>query len=121
VSPLVPRWKGREDLGCGCRLFDPSRHEPDDRRRARLGRTCCSSRVTEDEALSSTLKGMISLWDWLFAIAYMAFFIFFGMMKIGYGILADKDSPYAFAPEEMGRFDPRAHLERIASSVTTDK
>ena len=66
-------------------------------------------------------KGMIRLWDWLFAIAYMAFFIFFGMMKIGYGILADKDSPYGFAPEEMGRFDPRAHLERIASSVTTDK
>jgi hypothetical protein len=63
-------------------------------------------------------KGMITLWDWAFAIVYMAFFTFVGMFKIGYGILADRDSPYPFAPEEMERFDPRAHLARIASSVS---
>jgi hypothetical protein len=48
--------------------------------------------------------------DWAFAILYMAFFIAVGMMKVGYGLLADENSAYPFAPEEMERFGRRRRL-----------
>ena len=62
-------------------------------------------------------KGMITLWDWVFAVAYIVIFIGIGMKKIGYGILADKNSLYPFAPEEMERFDRRGHLARIENAA----
>ena len=37
------------------------------------------------------IRGIITVWDWVFAIAYMAVFIVVGMLKIGYGILSDED------------------------------
>jgi hypothetical protein len=49
-------------------------------------------------------KGMITLWDWVFAAAYLAFFAGVGMKTIGYRILADEDSAYPFAREELERF-----------------
>ena len=51
--------------------------------------------------------------DWVFAILYFALFIVVGMLKIGYGVLADENSAYPFAPEEMERFGRRRRLAQI--------
>ena len=61
-------------------------------------------------------KGMITIWDWVFAVAYMAIFIGVGTLRIGYGLLADEDSAYPFAPEEMERFGRQDRLARIANT-----
>jgi hypothetical protein len=61
---------------------------------------------------------MITIWDGVFAVAYMATFIGVGMMRIGYGLLADEDSAYEFAPEEMERFGRQDRLARIAKAGT---
>lgn len=61
-------------------------------------------------------RGMIRIWDWVFAMAYIGCFVGVGMLKIGYGLLANKVSSYPFAPEEMERFDRRGHLARIGRS-----
>jgi hypothetical protein len=66
-------------------------------------------------------RRMITLWDWVFAAAYIASFIGIGMLKIGYGILADENSAYPFAPEEMERFSPRDHLARIRHLRAADR
>jgi len=66
-------------------------------------------------------KSMINLWDWVFAVALMALLIGGGMMGIGYGILADEDSPYPFAPEEIKRFDRLSHLTRIGVEGSGDR
>jgi len=64
-------------------------------------------------------KGMVTLWDWVFAIAYMAFFMGAGMKTIGYGLLADEDSAYPFAPEELERFRRiRRQLGAVPNSTT---
>jgi hypothetical protein len=55
--------------------------------------------------------------DWAFAILYMAFFMAVGMMKVGYGLLADQNSAYPFALEEMERFGRRRRLARIRAVV----
>jgi len=51
--------------------------------------------------------------DWALAILYMAAFIAVGMMKVGYGLLADENSAYPFASEEMERFRRRRRLAQI--------
>lgn len=66
-------------------------------------------------------RGIITLWDWGFAVAYMALFMGVGMLKIGYGILAGENSPYPFAPEEIERFNRQSHLARIRSAEITDR
>ncbi len=58
-------------------------------------------------------KSILTLWDWLFAALYLAGFVVVGMNAVGYMILADKDSPYPFSPEEMERFRRRHHIARI--------
>ena len=63
-------------------------------------------------------KSMITLWDWVFAVVYIAGFIVVGMLTIGFRLLADKDSLYPFAPEEMARFDPRRRLAQIRTAGT---
>lgn len=55
-------------------------------------------------------NGIVTLWDWVFAVAYIACVAFIGMKAIGYGLLARKDSSYPFSPEEMERWDRRGHL-----------
>ena len=65
-------------------------------------------------------KGMITLWDWGFAVAYMGCFMRIGFMLVGYRLLADRDSLYPFAPEEMGRFNRRGHLARIGKTGILD-
>jgi hypothetical protein len=47
----------------------------------------------------------------------MACFIIVGMRRIGYGLLADKNSAYPFAPDEMERFDRRGHLARLGNAT----
>ncbi|MFJ9381215.1 HXXEE domain-containing protein [Streptomyces sp. NPDC101455] len=49
-------------------------------------------------------QNLISGWDWLFAVASIAFFIGVIMLRIGYGIMVDKNSPHPFTPAEMNRF-----------------
>ena len=66
-------------------------------------------------------KGMISLWDWVFAVALMALLMGGGMKGIGYGTLADEDSPYPFALEEIERFDRLGHLARIGIEGSEDR
>jgi hypothetical protein len=63
-------------------------------------------------------KGMINRSDWGFAIAYIAIFIGVGMKWIGYGLLADEDSAYPFAREEMEQFGRQHRLARIGKSGT---
>jgi hypothetical protein len=58
-------------------------------------------------------KGTISEADWVLAIAYIACFIVVGMLIIAFRVLADRNSPYPFAPEEMERFDRAGHLVRL--------
>ena len=60
-------------------------------------------------------KSMITLWDWVFGILYIVLFISIGMKVIGYRLLADKDSAYPFAPEEMERFNRSGHLARLGT------
>ena len=62
-----------------------------------------------------------TLWDWAFAVAYMALFMGVGMMRIGYGLLADENSPYPFASEEIERFDRGNHLARIGNAATPER
>jgi hypothetical protein len=48
----------------------------------------------------------------------MGIFVIVGMVAIGFNLMADKDSPYPFAPEEMQRFDRAHRLERIRNAGT---
>jgi Protein of unknown function with HXXEE motif len=59
------------------------------------------------------VRGIITVWDLVFATVYLAVFIVVGMLKVGYGLLADRNSPYPFAPEEMERFERQQRLARI--------
>jgi hypothetical protein len=62
-------------------------------------------------------QGIITGWDWLFAVFHMAFGAVF-MQAIGYRLLGPKDWPYPFAPDEMARFDRERRLtnERLTAS-----
>jgi hypothetical protein len=66
-------------------------------------------------------KGMITLWDWVFAAVYIACFIVVGMLTVGFRLLADKESPNPFSPEEMAQFDRPGHLARIRTAETSDR
>ena len=58
-------------------------------------------------------QGIITGWDWLLAVLYMATFGAVFMQAIGYKLLGPKDSLYPFAPEEMARYDRERRLARI--------
>ena len=62
-------------------------------------------------------RSVITAWSWVFAAAYIAGVIVIGMRRIGYGRLADKNSAYPFAPDEMERFDRRGRLARLGNST----
>lgn len=55
----------------------------------------------------------VPLWNWVIAVVCMVFFSGVVMVRIGFGFLADRNSPYPFAPEEMERFDRWRHLARL--------
>jgi hypothetical protein len=61
-------------------------------------------------------KGTVPLWNWALAAVYLGCFIGIVMKYLGYGILASKDSPYPFAPEEMERFNRSGNLARLANA-----
>ena len=54
---------------------------------------------------------MASLWNWLFAVMYMAVFMFVDFYIIEQKLLGDKNSPYPFDQYEMKRFDVERKLE----------
>ena len=60
-------------------------------------------------------RHLVTWWDWVFAAAYIAFFIGFLMQTVAYGWLASKDSPYPFDDVEMRRFNIDAKLARLSS------
>src|SRR3954470_8683126 len=58
-------------------------------------------------------KGGFTLGDCVFAVIYLGCFVGVVMQLIGFRLLAAKNSPYPFAPEEMERFNRRGHLARL--------
>ena len=60
-----------------------------------------------------TAKGLVHWWDWIFAALSVGFFSGFIINVIGFKLLSSKTSPYAFAAEEMGRYDRERRLRRI--------
>jgi hypothetical protein len=66
-------------------------------------------------------KSTVTLWDWGLAVVYLGCFVGVVMHLIGFRILAAKDSPYPFAPEEIERFDRSGHLARLGNAGTSDK
>ena len=61
-----------------------------------------------------TNQNLISASDWWIGIGYLLVFVVFGLGLITYVWLADKNSPYPFAPEEMSRFERYRHLVHSA-------
>jgi hypothetical protein len=57
-------------------------------------------------------QGMAQWWDWVLAIIYMGAFMGIVMQVFGFRVLADPNSPYPFASEEMNRNDPDGQLNR---------
>ncbi len=58
-------------------------------------------------------NGLVSVWDWVFAVVYMLAFQLIFFVKMTYTWLADKNSPYVFAEVEMRRFNVPKKLERL--------
>ncbi|HQZ13275.1 MAG TPA: HXXEE domain-containing protein [Devosia sp.] len=55
----------------------------------------------------------VPLWNWAAAAGYLAFFTGVVMLWLGFTVLADKNSPYPFTPEEMERWNRKRHLARL--------
>ena len=49
-------------------------------------------------------KNLIGGWDWLIGVAYFVAFFVMSLGVLTYIVLADRDSRYPFAPEEMNRW-----------------
>jgi Protein of unknown function with HXXEE motif len=58
-------------------------------------------------------NGLSSGWDWIIAIVYMIIVVGVVVNKMTYDWLADKNSKYPFAEEEMERFHVKEKLERL--------
>lgn len=61
------------------------------------------------------IKGMATTWDWGIGFAYMAGFLYFGVLKLNFTWLSAPNSPYPFAPEEMRRFGFPDRAKRLAA------
>jgi Protein of unknown function with HXXEE motif len=57
-------------------------------------------------------NNLITGLDWGIGVAYLVAFMFFGVAKATYSWMADRNSPYPFAEEEMRRFGV---IDRISS------
>jgi hypothetical protein len=57
-------------------------------------------------------NNIVNLWDWLFAVAYMAAFMFLNFYMIEQKLLGGENSPYPFDPDEMKRFNVEEKLKR---------
>jgi hypothetical protein len=60
---------------------------------------------------------IIHWWDWLGAVAYVAFFVIVIMRVIGYGLLSPRDSAHPFSSTEMRRWSPGERLRRAAIAI----
>lgn len=60
-------------------------------------------------------QGLATASDWVLGIAYMAGFLYFGVLKLNFTWLSAPDSPYPFAPEEMRRFGFPERAKRLTS------
>jgi hypothetical protein len=58
-------------------------------------------------------NGGFTLGDCVLTVIYLGLFMGVWMQIIAFRLLASKDSPYPFAPEEMERFDRRGKLARL--------
>ncbi|PFD34720.1 HXXEE domain-containing protein [Bacillus cereus] len=58
-------------------------------------------------------NGIVTGWDWIVGIIYMTLTAFIVVNKMTYSWLADENSPYPFAEEEMGRFNVLEKLQRL--------
>lgn len=56
--------------------------------------------------------GEVTVTDWIIAVPYTFAFVFISLRMMTYTWLADKNSPYPFAPEEMERFKMSERLRR---------
>jgi hypothetical protein len=59
-------------------------------------------------------QGLATASDWVLGTAYMAGFLYFGVLKLNFTWLSAPDSPYPFAPEEMRRFGFPERAKRLA-------
>ena len=59
-----------------------------------------------------TGQGLLHWFDWIFGVLYVAAFAGILMQYIGFHLLADRTSPFPFAPDEMTRFDREGRLRR---------
>jgi len=59
------------------------------------------------------LSNHLATWlDWVLGIVYLFVFMFFGVLKLTYTWLANKNSKYHFAEEEMKRFNVQEKLNK---------
>ena len=58
-------------------------------------------------------NGLSSGWDWIIAIVYMIIVVGVVVNKMTYDWLADKNSKYPFAKDEMERFHVKEKLEHL--------
>jgi Protein of unknown function with HXXEE motif len=63
---------------------------------------------------------LASVWDWVGGVAAMAAFAFVVLLKMGYGWLADENSPYPFTEAEMRRWNVDARLARLAAADVSE-
>lgn len=59
-------------------------------------------------------RELASLTDWIGGLVYMFAFIYLGLIKLNFTWLSDPNSPYAFADEEMRRFNVPEKLKRLS-------
>jgi len=64
-------------------------------------------------------RGMTSIWDWVIAIVYLVLYITIFLGKLTYSWLADKNSPYPFAEEEMSRYNVHQKVERLKAGKSS--
>lgn len=55
---------------------------------------------------------LVSGWDWLFGTLLLGLFVRLVMLKVGYGLMVDKNTRYPFEPQEMARWSRIKRLTR---------
>ena len=58
-------------------------------------------------------NGLASGWDWVIGVVYMFLFAFIVVNKMTRTWLADKNSSYHFAEEEMNRFNVKGKMDKL--------
>jgi Protein of unknown function with HXXEE motif len=61
-------------------------------------------------------NNIVNMWDWLFAVAYAAVFMFLNFYIIEQKLLGGKNPPYPFDQDEMKRFNVEEKLKRARKS-----